>query len=561
MSQTLEDSRSAVPEHHEYIVIGAGICGLYSLYRLRELGFDVLALEAHDGVGGTWHKNRYPGCRFDSESYTYGYSFSKEMLQEWGWTEHFAAQPETRRYLNYMADKFGLRDNIRFNGKVRAATYREDSRTWLVDLADGRRLSCRFLLTALGLLSAPVMPRIPGIGTFRGTSLHTYEWPEDLDLTGKRVGVIGTGSTGVQVISAIAPDVAELYVFQLQPNWCAPLNNGPIEPEEMARIKASYDKIFARCAETPGGFLHGPDRRRFYEVSPEERRALWEKLYASRGFGIWLGNFRDILLDDDANREFSDYIAEKIRSRVTDQETAEKLIPKDHGFGVQRVPMETGYYETFNRRNVHLIDLTDTPITAINGDGILTSGQQYDLDAIIFATGFDAITGSYDRIDIRGIAGLKLKDKWDSPGGPQTYLGVQVGGFPNLFLLGGPHSASVATNYPRAIETQVEWVAGLLEFMHENGYTVVTADPASEAEWTETIKDLYQRQILRKSKSWFTGINLNVQGRQTTRYLIYTGGAPRYRQALTQVAADGYAGFRFGGAEPTPFPEACAARK
>jgi cation diffusion facilitator CzcD-associated flavoprotein CzcO len=558
MSRTTDSSHSAAPEHHEYIVIGAGICGLYGVYRLRELGCDVLALEAHDGVGGTWHKNRYPGCRFDSESYTYGYSFSKELLQEWDWTEHFAAQPETRRYLDYVADKFGLRDHIRFNSRVRAATYLERSKTWLVELADGHRMSCRFLVTAVGLLSAPVTPRIPGVDTFKGTALHTYEWPADLDLTGKRVGVIGTGSTGVQIISAVAESVAELDVFQLQPNWCAPLNNSPIEPDEMAHIKASYDEIFAKCAETPGGFIHGPDRRPFYEVSPEERRAFWEKLYASRGFGIWLGNFRDILLDDDANGEFSDYMAEKIRSRVDDPETAEKLIPKDHGFGVQRVPMETNYYETFNQDNVHLVDLTETPITAINHDGIRTSEQQYDLDAIIFATGFDAITGSFDRIDIRGVGGRRLKEKWERPGGPQTYLGVQVDGFPNFFMLGGPHSASVATNFPRAIETSVEWVTGLLEFMQKHGYTVVEADPTFEAEWTEHIKDLYQRQILRKSKSWFTGINPNVEGHDKTRYLIYTGGAPRYRQTLTQVAADGYVGFRFGMTEPTPLLEAAA---
>jgi cation diffusion facilitator CzcD-associated flavoprotein CzcO len=545
MSDTVTTLGDRPAEHHEYVVIGAGLCGLYGLYRLRELGADVLVLEAHDGVGGTWHKNRYPGCRFDSESYTYGYSFSPELLQEWNWSERFAAQPETRRYYNRVADRFQLRDNIRFHSRVESASYDEEANLWRVVLVDGAVFTCRFLVTALGLLSAPVRPRIPGIESFAGLSLHTYDWPDELDLTGKRVAVIGTGSTGVQVIASIASEVKDLTVFQMQPNWCAPLNNGPISPAEMAQIKASYDDIFAQCATTPGGFIHGPDRRPFNEVDPAERREFWEQLYAAPGFGIWLGNFRDILLDEDANEEFSQFVAEKIRSRVKDPATAEKLIPKDHGFGVQRVPMETNYYEAYNRDNVHLIDLTQTPIVEIDEDGILASDKRYDVDVIIYATGFDAITGSFDRIDIRGRGGLPLKEKWNRPGGPQTYLGVQVSDFPNFFMLGGPHSASVATNFPRAIETSVEWVTGLFEFIRDNAYNQVEADPQHEVEWTEQIKELYQRQMLRKSKSWFTGINPNVDGRDKTRYLIYTGGAPRYRKTLAEVAANGYTGFVF----------------
>lgn len=545
MSVTSTNDVGAPAEHHEYIVIGAGLCGMYGLYRLLELGADVLVLERHDGVGGTWHKNRYPGCRFDSESYTYGYSFSKELLQEWNWSERFAAQPENRRYYNRVADKFDLRPHIRFNSSVRAAAYDEAANLWRVELVDGTLFTTRFLVTALGLLSAPVRPRIPGLDTFTGLSLHTYDWPDELDLTGKRVAVIGTGSTGVQVIASIASEVGEMTVFQLQPNWCAPLNNGPIEPAEMEQIKASYDEIFALCARTPGGFIHGPDRRPFNEVSPEERLELWEQLYAAPGFGIWLGNFRDILLDEDANAEFSEFVAAKIRSRVKDPQTAAKLIPTDHGFGVQRVPMETGYYEAYNRENVHLVDLTATPIIEIDANGIVASDQRYDVDIIIYATGFDAITGSFDRIDIRGKGGLSLKEKWNQPGGPHTYLGVQVVDFPNFLMLGGPHSASVATNFPRAIETSVEWVTGLFAYMRDNGYTYVEADAAHELEWTAHIKELYQRQMLRKSKSWFTGINPNVDGRDTTRYLIYTGGAPRYRTTVAEVAADGYRGFVF----------------
>lgn len=548
-SVSTNDGKSA--EYHEYVVVGSGLCGLYGLYRLLDLEADVVVLEAHDGVGGTWHKNRYPGCRFDSESYTYGYSFSPELLQEWDWSERFAAQPETRRYYNHVADKFQLRDHIRFNSRVHAATYDETTDLWSVETVDGRAFTCRFLVTAMGLLSAPVRPRIPGADNFAGLALHTYDWPDELDLAGKRVAVIGTGSTGVQVIASIASEVDNLTVFQMQPNWCTPLNNEPISSEEMARIKASYDEIFAKCATTPGGFIHGPDKRPFFEVSPEDRRRLWEDLYAGPGFGIWLGNFRDILLDEDANSEFSEFVAEKIRSRVKDPATAEKLIPKDHGFGVQRVPMETNYYEAYNRENVHLVDLNETPIREIDETGIAASDRHYDFDIIIYATGFDAITGSFDRIDIRGQGGVSLKEKWDQPGGPHTYLGVQVAGFPNLFMLGGPHSASVATNFPRAIETSVEWVTDLFAFMRENGYGHVEVDPQYESEWTEHIKDLYQRQILRKSRSWFTGINPNVEGRDTARYLIYTGGAPRYKSHLARIADEDYPGFKFGALEAT----------
>lgn len=529
--------------HHEFIIIGAGLCGMYGLYQLLEMGADALVLEGHEGLGGTWYKNRYPGCRFDSESYTYGFSFSPELLQEWNWSERFAAQPETLRYLNRVAEKFDLRRHIQFNSRVRSATFDDARSQWTVELVDGRRLSCRFLMTALGLLSAPVKPRIPGIETFAGVSFHTYDWPEGLDLTDKRVGVIGTGSTGVQIISELADKVAEMTVFQLKPNWCAPLNNSPITADEMAEIKASYAEIFEKCANTPGGFIHGPDRRPFHEVPREERVEFWEKLYDSPGFGIWLGNFRDILLDEEANEEFSEFIADKIRQRVHDPRTAEKLIPRDHGFGVQRVPMETRYYEAYNRNTVHLIDLQETPIVGIDETGIKTTSAHHDLDVIIYASGFDAITGSYDRIDIRGIDGVALRDKWAD--GPRTYLGAQVEGFPNLVMLGGPHSASVATNFPRAIETSVEWATGLFTFIKANGHTRVEPTPEAEAEWTEHIKDLYQRQLLRNAKSWFTGYNPNIPGHDRTRYLIYTGGAPRYRRNLQEVADTGYPGFRF----------------
>jgi len=544
MSDTTPVASGSTVPHHDFVIVGAGVCGIYQLHRLVELGADVLVIDANADAGGTWFMNRYPGCRFDSESYSYGYSFSKDLLQEWNWSEHFAAQPETLRYLNHVVEKFDLRKHMQFDSKLAAAAWDEAARQWQLTLTDGRRYTCRFLLTAIGVLSAPTRPRLEGMDDFGGISFHTFEWPhEGIELEGKRVAVIGTGATGVQVISAIAGIVGELTVFQRRPNWCAPLHNSPISDEEMARIKASYDEIFATCARTPGGFLHGPDRRKLSDVPREERLDFWEKLYASPGFGIWLGNFRDVLMDEDANAEFSAFIADKIRQRVHDPAVAEKLIPTDHGFGVQRVPMETRYYEQYNRDNVHLVDIEDTPIVRVTPTGIRTTAGDHDLDVIIYATGFDAITGAFDRIDITGVDGQKLRDVWQD--GPVTYLGVQIAGFPNLLTLAAPQSGSVSTNFPRGIESGVDWATELIEWMLEHGYTRIEATPEAQAEWTGHVEEMYQGLLLRKARSWFTGYNSNVEGHDRIRYLIYNGGAPKYRTILADVADHDYRGFTF----------------
>ena len=526
---------------HEVIIIGSGVCGIYQLYRLLESGMDVTVLEAGSAPGGTWFWNRYPGARFDSESYTYGYSFSEDLLQEWDWSEHFAAQPETLRYLNHVVDKFDLRRHMQFDCKVERTTYDDDSRTWTVDIEGGPSLTCRFLMTAIGMLSAPTMPTIDGVDSFEGQSFHTYYWPEEpVEMEGKRVAVIGTGATAVQLIGEIADKVEELTVFQRRPNWCAPLHNAPITEEEQADIKASYDKIFARCAETPGGFIHGPDRRKMFEVPEEERLAFWEELYDSPGFGVWLGNFRDILMEETANAEFTEFVANKIRERVDDPTVAEKLIPTDHGFGSRRVPMETGYYEAYNRDNVHLVDINDTPIERITPTGITTSEHAYEFDIIVYATGFDAVTGAFDRMDIIGVDGQKLRDKWVD--GPITYLGMQVAGFPNLFTLAGPTGSSVSTNIPRGIETSVDWATDLLEHMVVHDVTRVETTTEAEDEWMDHVREMYGYLLLSKTKSWFTGYNSNLDRDQKTRYLIYVGGAPRYRKRLEEVAANGYEG-------------------
>ncbi len=519
------------------LIIGAGMSGLYQLYRLRELGVRALVLEAGTGVGGTWYWNRYPGARFDSESYTYGYSFSPELLEEWNWSEHFAGQPETLRYINHVADKFDLRRDIRFRSRVTAAHYDAAARCWNVTLQDGSRYRARFLITAIGPLSAPTMPRIAGVETFRGEAWHTGQWPhEPVDFAGKRVAVIGTGASGVQTIQEVAKTAGHLTVFQRRPNWCAPLHNSPIDAAEMAKIRASYPEIFRRCDETFACFLHTPDPRGTFEVDAAEREAFFEKLYASPGFGIWQGNFRDILTDRTANEAISAFVAKKIRQRVKDPAVADKLIPKDHGFGTRRVPLETRYYEVYNQPNVALVDITETPIERITAEGIRTSAADYPFDIIIYATGFDAITGSFDRIDIRGLDGQRLKDRWK--GGPQTFLGVQVEGFPNMLMLMGPHTA--LGNIPRSIEYNVEWVTGLIRHMRERDLTVVDARPEAVAAWTDHVKAVGAGLLSNEVNSWFTGINSNVEGKQTRIVARYSGSAPAYRARCDEVAAGGY---------------------
>jgi cation diffusion facilitator CzcD-associated flavoprotein CzcO len=538
---TLEAVRHGTPTETDLdfdaIVIGAGVSGLYQLYRLRELGLKVRAFEAGTGVGGTWYWNRYPGARFDSESWTYGYSFSKELLEEWDWEEHFAAQPETERYLNYVADKFDLRRDIQLKSQVTAAHYQEDTRSWDVILEDGRRYTTRLLITAIGVLSAATMPTIPGVDTFQGQSCHTHYWPkEPVDFAGKRVAVIGTGATGIQTITEVAKTAGHLTVFQRTPQWSAPLHNAKIGKEEMNRIRANYPEIFAICQETYGCFIHRADPRATSEVTHEEREAFWEKLYGEPGFGIWMGNFRDILVDREANKLMSDFLAKKIRQRVTDPAIAEKLIPKNHGFGTRRVPLESGYFEVYNQPNVRLVDINETPIERITPNGIKTSDAELEFDIIIYATGFDAITGAFDRTDISGVDGVSLKDKWKD--GPQTFLGILVDGFPNMLMVMGPHAG--LGNFPRAAEYSADWVTEVIRFARDRGLTRIEATAAGAAAWTDHVIATSEGLLFTEVDSWMTGINRNVEGKQVRRIMRYSGGHPAFREHCERVAANGY---------------------
>ena len=528
---------------YDVVIVGAGISGLYQLYRLRESGFRVAILERGTGVGGTWYWNRYPGARFDSESYSYAYSFSDELLQEWNWSEHFASQPEILRYLQHVADKFDLLKDIHFSSEVAMASFDESRSCWVIKLDNGSTFTSRLFVTAVGVLSEPTYPNIEGIDVFRGDYFHTARWPKSpVQLAGKDVAVVGTGASGVQTIQEIAPVVKNLTVFQRRPNWCAPLNNGPIKPDEMQKIKDDYEDMFIRCSESQGGFIWTIDPRKTFDVTEQERMEFWENLYRSRGMSIYQGNFKDILVDEKANKAISEFVAGKIRERVDDPKIAELLIPKDHGFGTRRVPLETGYYETYNRPNVNLVDLNKAPIKKITDQGILTSQKEYKFDSIIYATGFDAITGSFDRIDIRGLRGTKLKEQWAF--NLETFLSVQVLNFPNFLMVMGPQG--LGGNHPRNIEYNVEWITSLIEHMRSHNLTRMEHKSESVNYLSQHVNEKIGMSLVNKVDSWMTGINSNVPSKRTR--IVggrYGGSVQSYRGLCDKVAAENYQAMRF----------------
>jgi cation diffusion facilitator CzcD-associated flavoprotein CzcO len=522
-------------EQFDAIVIGAGVAGLYQLYKLRELGLSVRCYDDAGGVGGTWYWNRYPGCRFDSESETYGYSWSKELLQEWDWKEHFSGQPENEKYLNYVADKFNLRPNIQLNSRVKSAIYNERENRWEVTLESGQRARAQFLVAAVGILTARYTPPFPGVDSFKGEAFHTSRWPkEKVDFTGKRVACIGTGATAVQLIPIVAKECGHLTVFQRTANYCAPLRNGLVTPETQAQWKATYSEIHKKCRETATGFTHDFDSRKAMSVSKEERLAQYEKLWVQPGFSKWLANFRDIMTSREANEDFAEFVRNKIRARVKDPVVAEKLAPKDHPFGSKRIPLETEYYEAYNRDNVSLVDIKETPIEAITPKGIKTSDKEYEFDVIIYATGFDAFTGALTQMDIRGEGGQTLKDKWAD--GPRTYLQVTVSNFPNLFLA----VSTAFGNYPVCAEMIVEWITDCIRHIREKGYSRIVATPQAEEAWVDHAAQLAEGSLFAAGNSWFVGAN--IPGKKRV-FLLYANTVPAYRKRCAEAAAKGYEGF------------------
>jgi len=521
------------------VIIGAGISGMYQLHKLRKIGLTVKVYEGGTGVGGTWYWNRYPGARFDSESVSYGYSFSEELLQEWNWKERFSPQPDNLEYLEYVADKFDLRKDIQFSTRVTSAHYGEKENEWSVATDDGQAIKCQFLITAVGVLSTPFVPEIKGLNSFQGASWHTANWPkEHVGFEGKKVGVIGTGATAVQLIQEVAKTAGQLTVFQRTANFCKPLGNSLISDDEQEEIKKNYSKIFQRCRETFGSFLADFEKRSAFDVTPEEREARYEELWNEPGFGFWLGTYEDILTDPKANETQAEFARKKIRSRVNDPKVAEMLCPTSHPIGTKRMPLETGYYEVYNQPNVELVDIKATPIEVVTESSLKTTQTEYEFDMLILATGFDTVTGSLDRIDIRGSNGVSLKEKWVD--GPRTYLGMGSSGFPNLFTLVGPHNGATFCNIPRCIEQNVEWVSDCIEHMTKNDIRRIEPNKDAEDRWTEHVQDVASGSLLTKTDSWFMGANIPGKPRQM---YLYAGGSPLYRKTCDDVASNNYEGY------------------
>ena len=537
---------------YDAIVIGAGFTGMYQLYKLREMGLRVKGYDIAGDVGGTWYWNRYPGCRVDTESYVYCYTFSDAILKEWTWSEQFAGQPEVLRYLNFAADKMDIRHSYQFNTRVTKAAYDEGSNRWKIELDDGSSATTKYLISATGPLSAPQMPAYTGLDSFKGDSYHSYYWPRDpegstagkkVDYRCKRVGVIGTGATGVQIITEVAKSAGELFVFQRTPNWCTPLRNSPLSASRTNEIKANYREILDYCKTTQTSFPYNFREQSALEVSPEEREQFFENLYNTPGYGIWFGNFHDIITNKKSNALISEFIAGKIRQRVKDPAIAEKLIPKNHGFGTKRVPMESGYFEVYNQPNVHLIDIREAPIREITPRGVKTADREFELDILIYATGFDAVTGALDRIEIKGKGGRTLKDTWAE--GPLTYLGVQIVGFPNFFTLVAAHNGASFCNIPICGQLQVEWLNGMFDYMARKKLDCVEPTQEAEDKWTEEIHTLIHKTLFAEVDSWFLGVNRNVAGKDKRRVLVYAGGGVRYRETCNSIAAKDYEGFAF----------------
>lgn len=526
----------AEPEY-DVLIIGAGLSGCYACHRMRELKAKVKVFETGSSVGGTWYWNRYPGARFDCESYTYGFSWSQELLKEWDWTEHFAPQAETERYVRFICDRFGLWENMQFNTRITKAYWIAEDRCWKLTDASGQTYTSRFLITGIGLLSDPTLPNVPGVQDYKGDAFHTSRWPkEPVSFEGKNVGIIGVGATAIQIIPEIAKTVGNLTVFQRTPNWAIPLHNSKIDKDAMEQIRQGYPEMFERVNKTRLSFMHEANPNSIWDATPEEREVLWEHLYAQPGFGFWVSNYKEITLDRKANALVSEFVAKKTKQRVHDPWTADKLVPKTHGFGLRRVPMETGYYEAYNRPNVRLVDLHETPIERVTEDGVKTTKEDFKLDILIYATGFSAITGSFDAIDFRGANGTRLLDLWSD--GPKTYLGLTVQDFPNMFMSIGPHQAY--GNIPRSIEYAVGWIADCIRYLREHDLTYIEAKEEGVREWTDHVFELAQGLLSNEIDSWLTGVNKNVAGKQKRIVARYSGAAPDFRKRCNDVAAAEY---------------------
>lgn len=530
---------TALKSNVDVVVVGAGFAGLYMLYRLRGLGLQVQVIEAGSGVGGTWFWNRYPGARCDVESMEYSYSFSEELQQEWDWTERYATQPEILRYINHVADRFDLRRDVQFNTRASSAIFDEATGRWTVTTNNGQIVNTQFCVMATGCLSAAKPPEIKGRDLFKGNTYHTGLWPhEPVDFTGKIVGVIGTGSSGVQTIPEVAKQAHQLFVFQRTPTFSLPAGNRPLKEAEIQKIKHNYIDLRKRAKVSPTGVASFPlPTLSALEATPQERDVAYEFRWQAGGTA-YTRTYKDIMLLAAANETAADFARRKIQSRVKNPELAEKLTPRDIYIGTKRLCLDTQYFETFNKDNVSLVDIRSTPIQEITEAGVKTSVAEYKLDALIYATGFDAITGAILNIDIRTSSGLTLAEKWRA--GPLTYLGLMTAGFPNLFMVTGPGSPSVLSNVIVSIEQHVEWISDCIQHLTANSCAQIEATQAAENNWVAHVNQLASATLFLNANSWYLGAN--VPGKPRV-FMPYVGGVGRYREECTAIANNGYTGF------------------
>lgn len=534
-------NRTDGEEAVDAVIVGAGFSGMYMLYRLRKLGLSCRVIDRATGVGGTWYWNRYPGARCDIESMQYSYSFSEELQQEWHWPEKFSAQPEILEYANHVADRFDLRRDMQFETSVLSAEFIEPDNRWLIKTDRGEELKPRYCIMATGCLSSARTPDFPGLKDFKGNTYHTGHWPhEPVDFTGLRVGVIGTGSSAIQAIPVIAEQAAELTVFQRTPNYSIPSRNGLMTDDYEQSWKCDYQTFRTEARQTKNGILTNPNDASAIEVDEAERLKVYEQRWTDGGTRF-MSAFNDLAINAESNETAAEFVRGKIREIVQDPETANLLAAKDYPIGTKRICVDTRYFETYNLDHVTLIDVRNSPVEHLTQSGLRQGNRDYAFDAIVFATGFDAMTGTLDRIDIRGRNGRRLSQEWES--GPKTYLGMMSAGFPNMFMVTGPQSPSVLSNMIVSIEQHVDWMADCIAHMEANGLTAIEAEAAAQDEWIEHSNEVAHSTLYPKAASWYMGANIPGKPRV---FLPYIGGVGRYREKCNEIAASGYQGFRLG---------------
>ena len=542
MPEVSSATRSEVAPDFDVVIVGGGLAGLYSIYRFRKMGLNIRAYEAGDGVGGTWFWNRYPGCRCDVESMEYSYSFDDDLQQEWVWPERYGTQPVILEYINHVAKRFDLMRDVQLNTRITQAVFCEKKHLWTITTNNGEQITAPICIMAAGNLSTPRKPDFPGLDNFKGDWYHTGLWPkEGVDFTDKRVGVIGTGSSGVQMMPHIAAQAKHLTVFQRTANFSLPARNAPLDPEKERKHKEEYRERRLAAYNTPFGIAgYPPPDKSALEATEEERRAIYEDKWQEGGSISYLFAYKDLLLNKDANDTASDFVRNKIRATVNDPETAELLCPDNHPIGTKRLILDSHYYEIFNQSNVKLVDVRSAPIQEITPSGIKTTESEYQLDAIAFATGFDAMTGAIKEIDVRVDGGTTIEEQWD--GGPRTYLGLMVAGLPNMFMITGPQSPGVKSQMILSIEWHINWIANCLSHMRNNNHTRVAAEVEAQQQWVDHVREVAGSTLYPLANSWYMGANIPGKARV---FMPYVAGVEAYTKECNRVTQNGYQGFEF----------------